>query len=49
MIIEWLETIEATGVDNVAVSVTDAQGARDLIQDLGREVISKRAQSSWME
>ena len=49
MIIEWLETIEATGVDNVAVSVTDAQGARDLIQDFGREVISMRAKSSRIE
>jgi alkanesulfonate monooxygenase SsuD/methylene tetrahydromethanopterin reductase-like flavin-dependent oxidoreductase (luciferase family) len=42
-IIEKLETMEAAGIDNIAISVTDAQGARDLIQDFGREVISKRA------
>ena len=42
-IIEKLETMEAAGIDNIAISVTDAQGARDLIQDFGREVISKLA------
>jgi len=42
-IIEKLERMEASGIDNVAISVTDAQGARDLIQDFGREVISRRA------
>ena len=42
-IIEKLETMEAAGIDNVAISVTDVQGARDLIQDFGREVIAKRA------
>ena len=42
-IIEKLERMEATGVDNVAISVTGAEGARDLIQDFGREVIAKRA------
>jgi len=42
-IIEKLDRMEATGVDNVAISVTDAEGARDLIQDFGREVIAKRA------
>ncbi len=42
-IIEKLETMEAAGIDNIAISVTDAQGARDLIQDFGREVISRRA------
>lgn len=41
-IIEKLDRIEATGVDNVAISVTDSEGARDLIQDFGREVIAKR-------
>lgn len=41
-IIEKLERMEAAGIDNVAISVTDAQGARDLIQDFGREVIAKR-------
>ena len=41
-IIEKLERMEASGIDNVAISVTDAQGARDLIQDFGREVIAKR-------
>lgn len=41
-IIEKLEELEANGIDNVAISVTDAQGARDLIQDFGREVIAKR-------
>ena len=41
-IIEKLEAMEAAGIDNIAISVTDAQGARDLIQDFGREVISKR-------
>jgi hypothetical protein len=44
-LIEKLERMEATGVDNVAISVTDAEGARDLIQDFGREVIEKRAKS----
>jgi len=34
--------MEATGINNVAVSVTNAEGARDLIQDFGREVIAKR-------
>lgn len=42
-IIEKLEAMEAAGIDNIAISVTDAQGARDLIQDFSREVISKRA------
>ncbi len=41
-IIEKLERMEASGIDNVAISVTDAQGARDLIEDFGREVIAKR-------
>jgi len=41
-IIEKLERMEATGINNVAVSVTNAEGARDLIQDFGREVIAKR-------
>ena len=41
-IIEKLESMEAAGIDNVAISVTDALGARDLIQDFGREVIAKR-------
>ncbi len=40
-IIEKLEEMEANGVDNVAISVTDAQGARELIQDFGIEVIAK--------
>ncbi len=31
-------------MDKVAISVTDARGALDLIQDFGREVIAKRAQ-----
>ena len=44
-LIEKLDRMEATGVDNVAISVTDAEGARDLIQDFGREVIKKRAKS----
>ena len=42
-VIEKLERMEAGGIDNVAISVTGAQGARDLIQDFGREVIAKRA------
>ncbi len=42
-IIEKLEAMEANGVDSVAISVTDAQGARDLIQDFGHEVIKKLA------
>ena len=42
-VIEKLERMEASGIDNVAISVTDAEGARDLIQDFGREVIAKRA------
>ena len=37
-----LEAMEAMGVDHVAISVTDATGARDLIEDFGREVIAKR-------
>ena len=41
-IIEKLEQMEATGINNVAVSVTNAEGARDLIQDFGREIIAKR-------
>jgi len=41
-IIEKLEAMEANGVDSVAISVTNAQGARDLIQDFGREVINRR-------
>lgn len=41
-IIEKLERMEATGVDSVAISVTNAEGARDLIEDFGREVIAKR-------
>ena len=41
-IIEKIEAMEAAGIDNIAISVTDAQGARDLIQDFGREVISRR-------
>ena len=41
-LIEKLERLEATGIDNVAISVTDAEGARDLIEDFGREVIGKR-------
>ena len=41
-ILERLEDLEATGVDNVAISVTDAQGAKDLIEAFGREVIPKR-------
>ena len=44
-LIEKLDRMEATGVDNVAISVTDAEGARDLIQDFGREVIKKRTKS----
>lgn len=42
-IIEKLEAMEAAGIDNIAISVTDAEGARDLIQGFSREVISKRA------
>ncbi len=41
-ILEQLEAIEATGVDNVAIPVTGVQGARDLIEGFGREVIPKR-------
>ena len=42
-IIQRLEAIEAAGVDNIVVSVTDAVAARDFIKDFGREVIAKRA------
>ena len=42
-IIERLEGMEAAGIDNVAISVTSPQAARDLIQDFGLEVIAKRA------
>ena len=41
-IIEKLDIMEAGGIDNVAISVPDASGARDLIKDFGREVIGKR-------
>jgi hypothetical protein len=34
--------MEADGVDNVVISIIDAQGARNLIQDFGRKVIGKR-------
>ncbi len=37
-----LDEMEADGVDNVVISVIDAQGARNLIQDFGRKVIGKR-------
>ena len=36
-IIERLEGMEAAGIDNVAISVTGPEAARDLIQDFGRE------------
>ncbi len=42
-IIERLEGMEAAGIDNVAISVTGPEAARDLIQDFGKEVIAKRA------
>ena len=41
-IIERLEAMAAMGVDHVAIPVTGATGARDLIEDFGREVIAKR-------
>ena len=41
-LIEKLDRMEASGIDNVAISVTDSEGARDLIEDFGREVIAKR-------
>ena len=41
-IIEKIENMEAAGIDNIAIAVTDAEGARDLIEDFGREVIAKR-------
>jgi len=41
-ILERLEAIEATGVDNVVIPVVDAQGAKDLIEGFGKEVIPKR-------
>ena len=34
--------MEAAWIDNIVVSVPDAQGARNLIQDFSREVIAKR-------
>ena len=37
-----LDEMEADGVDNVVISIIDAQGARNLIQDFGRKVIGKR-------
>ena len=37
-----LDEKEAYGVDNVVISVIDAQGARTLIQDFGRKVMGKR-------
>ena len=42
-LLEKLERMEATGIDNVAISVTSSQGARELIEDFGREVIAKMA------
>jgi 5,10-methylenetetrahydromethanopterin reductase len=41
-ILEKLDAIEATGVNNVAIPVTGPQGAKDLIEGFGREVIPKR-------
>ena len=41
-IIEKLETMEAAGINNIAIATADVQAARDLIQDFGREVIAKR-------
>jgi len=41
-IIGQLEVMESAGIDNIVVSVPNAQGARDLIQDFSREVIAKR-------
>ena len=37
-----LDEMEADSVDNVVISVIDAQGARTLIQDFGRKVMGKR-------
>lgn len=42
-IIERLEQMEASGIDNVAIACTDAAGARDIVADFGREVIAKRS------
>ena len=41
--LEALEALEAGGFDSVAISVTEAQGARELIRDFGQEVIAKRS------
>ena len=42
-IIDRLEQMEASGIDNVAIACTNAAGARDLVADFGREVIAKRS------
>ena len=41
-VLEKLEALEATGVDHLVISVTNAEAAQDLIRDFGREVIAKR-------
>jgi len=40
-ILDRLEAIEATCIDNAVIPVTDAQGAKDLIEGFGRAVIPK--------
>ncbi len=41
-IIEKLEHLESIGVDNVALTANDPDGARQIIDDFSREVIRKR-------
>ena len=42
-IMERLEAIEATGVDNLVIQTPNAAAARDLIRDFPREVLAKRS------
>ena len=37
-----VKLMRATSIDNVTISVTDSQGASDLIEDFSRRVIEKR-------
>ena len=37
-----VQAAEEAGIDNVVISVVDAQGAKDLIEGFGKEVIPKR-------
>ena len=42
-VIEKLEHLESIGVDNIALTANDPEGAREIIADFGREVIARRS------